>query len=166
MSTPDDFTIRAATEADVPTILAFIRLLAEYEKLAHEVTATPEQLRAQLFGAKPAAEVVIACEACRPVGFALYFTNFSTFLAKPGIYLEDVFVLPQARGKGYGRALLIHLARLAVERGCGRFEWAVLDWNQPAIDFYRSLGAEPLSEWTGQRVTGTALTDLAARDLF
>jgi len=166
MSAPDDFTIRAATEADVPTILAFIRLLAEYEKLSHEVTATPEQLRTQLFGAKPAAEVVIACEAGRPVGFALYFTNFSTFLAKPGIYLEDVFVLPEARGQGYGRALLIHLARLAIERGCGRFEWAVLDWNQPAIDFYRSLGAEPLSEWTGQRVTGKALTDLAARDLF
>jgi GNAT superfamily N-acetyltransferase len=166
MSTPDDFIIRPATAADAPTILAFIRLLAEYEKLAHEVTATPEQLRAQLFGAKPAAEVVLACEAERPVGFALYFTNFSTFLAKPGIYLEDVFVLPEARGKGYGRALLIHLARLAVERGCGRFEWAVLDWNQPALDFYRSLGAEPLSEWTGQRVTGKALTDLAARDLF
>ena len=166
MSTPDDFIIRTATEADVPTILSFILLLAEYEKLAQEVTATPEQLREQLFGAKPPAEVVLACEAGRPVGLALFFTNFSTFLAKPGIYLEDVFVLPEARGKGYGRALLIHLARLAVERGCGRFEWAVLDWNQPALDFYRSLGAEPLSEWTVQRVVGKALSDLATRDLF
>ncbi len=166
MPTPAAFLIRPATEADVPTILAFIRALAEYEKLTHEVTATQAQLRSQLFREPRRAEVLLACEGETAVGFALFFHNFSTFLAQPGLYLEDVFVLPEHRGKGYGRALLIHLAKLAVKRDCGRFEWAVLDWNQPAIDFYRSLGAEPLSEWTGQRVTGPALTALAARPLF
>jgi len=162
MNAPTEFTIRAATEADTATILEFIRRLAEYEKLSHQVTATPELLREQLFGAKPAADVVLACEGARPVGFGLFFTNFSTFLAKPGIYLEDLFVLPEARGKGYGRALLVHLARLAVERGCGRFEWSALDWNTPAWDFYKSLGAAPLEDWTIFRITGDALVKLAS----
>ncbi len=159
-------TIRPATEEDISTIFHFIQSLAEYEKLSHEIVATPETLREHLFREPRRAEVLFACENGVPVGFALYFYNFSTFLAKPGLYVEDLFVLPEHRGKGLGRALMIALARLAVERGCGRFEWTVLDWNQPSIDFYRSLGAEAKSEWIIQRVTGPALRELAARELF
>ncbi len=156
--------IRNATIEDVPLILEFIKGLAEYEKLAHEVTATEEILRKTLFGSRPAAEVVIChCEGA-PAGFALFFHNYSTFLGKPGIYLEDLFVKPEFRGKGLGRALLIYLARLAVERDCGRFEWSVLDWNEPAIGFYKSLGAVPKDDWTIFRVSGDALTQLAAME--
>jgi GNAT superfamily N-acetyltransferase len=166
MHAPDGFSIRPAREKDVPTILAFIRELAEFEDLLDDVTATPDQLREHLFGKQPRAEVYFACEHARPVGFALFFHNFSTFLGMPGLYVEDIFIVPEHRGKGYGRALMVHLARLAVERGCGRFEWAVLDWNQPAIDFYRSLGAAPMSQWITQRVTGSTLAALAERPLF
>lgn len=154
--------IRPAVEADVPLILRFIRELAEYERLAHEVVATEEGLRGTLFGARPFAEVVIAEEEGEPAGFALFFHNYSTFLGRPGLYLEDLYVRPEMRGAGIGRALLAHLARLAVERGCGRLEWWVLDWNEPAIRFYRSLGAQPMDDWTVFRVTGDALTQLAA----
>ena len=157
-----DLRIDAATVHDVPLILRFIKDLAEYERLSHEVVATEEGLRETLFGDRPAAEVVIARAADQPVGFALFFSSYSTFIGRPGIYLEDLFVSPDWRGRGVGRALLVHLARLAVGRGCGRFEWAVLDWNQPAIDFYRRLGARPMDEWTVYRVTGEALTQLAA----
>ena len=154
--------IRLATRADLPTILDFIRRLADYEKLSHEVTATEAELDRTLFGEQPAAEVVIAEHDGSPAGFALFFHNYSTFLAKPGIYLEDLFVLPAHRGKGIGKALLQFLAHTALERGCGRFEWSVLDWNTPAIEFYRSIGAVPMEEWTVQRVTGEALQQLAA----
>lgn len=146
-----------ALEADVPVILDFIRQLAEYEKLSHEVAATEETLRATLFGPRPYAEVLIAYWEQMPVGFALYFHNYSTFLAKPGIYLEDLFVNPSARGKGIGKALLTKLAEVALERGCGRVEWAVLDWNAPSIEFYRRMGAKPMDEWTTFRLTGEAL---------
>jgi GNAT superfamily N-acetyltransferase len=151
---------RPATPDDVPAILGFIRALAEYEKLSHAVVATEGQLRAHLFGPRPAAEVLIGELDGRPVGFALFFANFSTFLAKPGIYLEDLFVLPEARGHGVGRALLSAVAKLAVERDAGRLEWAVLDWNEPAIGFYRTVGAVPMDEWTTMRVTGDALREL------
>jgi GNAT superfamily N-acetyltransferase len=154
--------IRPATPADVPTILDLIRGLAEYEKLAHEAVGTEADLRRTLFGERPFAEVLVAEDAGVAVGFALFFHNYSTFLAKPGIYLEDLFVRPEARGKGIGRALMIELAKLAVARGCGRFEWAVLDWNVDAIRFYRSLGAVGMDEWRVQRVTGAALAKLAA----
>mgnify|MGYP003920907537 FL=1 len=157
-----DFKIRQATELDCATILRFITQLAEYEKLAHEVVADEKKLAATLFGDNPSAEVLIAEYDTKPVGFALYFTNYSTFLAQPGIYLEDLFVDITMRGKGFGKALLTHLAKLAVERNCGRLEWSVLDWNQPAIDFYRALGAEPMDGWTVNRLTGAALTNLAA----
>lgn len=160
------FSIRSATPDDVSLVFDFIRALAEYEKLTHEITATPAQMREHLFGPNPRAEVLFPCEDELPVGFALFFHNFSTFLARPGLYLEDLFILPEHRGKGYGRAMMIHLARLAQERGCGRFEWAVLDWNQPSIDFYRSLGATPMSQWIIQRVSGDALEELAAKPLF
>ena len=153
--------IRPASEADVPQILQFIRELAEYEKLLHEVTATEAGLRQQLFGARPHAECVIAELGGKPAGFALFFHNFSTFLAKPGLYLEDLYVRPELRGKGVGRQLLAHLASLALRRGCGRFEWAVLDWNKPAIDFYRSIGAEMMETWKINRLTGKALEKLA-----
>ena len=153
--------IRAATEVDVPLILRFIRELAEYERLLHEVVATEDGLRETLFGARPAAEVVIAEDGAEPVGFALFFQNYSTFLARPGLYLEDLYVRPEARGRGAGRALLAHLAQLARERGCGRLEWWVLDWNEPARRFYRSLGAQPMEDWTVHRVTGKALDRLA-----
>lgn len=166
MQLPEAFSIRAAVEEDLPTIAAFIRALADYEKLSHEVITTPEALRTHLFREPRRAEVLLACEHGVPVGFAIFFHNFSTFLALPGLYVEDLFVLPEHRGKGFGRALMIALARIAVERGCGRFEWTVLDWNQPSIDFYRSLGAESKSEWIIQRVTGSALQELARRDLF
>jgi GNAT superfamily N-acetyltransferase len=150
-----------AVEADVPVILEMIRGLAEYEKLAHLVAATEEQLRDTLFGPKPGAEVLLARQEGEYVGFALFFPNYSTFLAKPGIYLEDLFVKPHARGKGAGAALLKELARIAVRRGCGRIEWAVLDWNEPSIAFYKKLGAVPMDEWTTFRLTGDALNSLA-----
>ncbi len=154
--------IVAATEQDVPLIASFIRKLAEYEKLPHEMVATEEDLRAGLFGEK-AAEVLLAYWEGRPAGFALYFRNFSTFLGKPGIYLEDLFVEPALRGKGIGKALLVRLAEIARERGYGRVEWAVLDWNQPAIEFYRSLGAEAKDEWTVYQLSGDSLGRLAAK---
>ncbi len=157
----DEIRIREATPADVPLILDFIRRLAGYEKLAHECVATEEDLWVSLFGSAPVAEVLIAEIDELPLGFALFFTSFSTFLAKPGIWLEDLFVLPEYRGRGAGKALLAHLAALVQERGWGRLEWAVLDWNEPAIDFYRSLGAEPQEEWTTWRMTGESLRLMA-----
>jgi GNAT superfamily N-acetyltransferase len=158
----NDLNIRSANADDVPAILAFIKALAEYEKLSHQVTATEAQLRSTLFGAKPAAQVLIAEWQGQPAGIALYFNNYSTFLAKPGIYLEDLFVYPEYRGKGIGKALLIALARICVERGYGRLEWSVLDWNTPAIEFYRSMGAVLMDEWTINRVTGDALQRMAS----
>lgn len=148
---------------DCPLIAALIRELAVYEKLEHVCFVTPEALRETLFGARPYAEVTIGELAGEAVGFALYFHNYSTFMAKPGIYLEDLYVRPVARGKGVGKALLVHLARLALERGCGRVEWSVLDWNAPSIAFYKSLGAEPMDEWTIYRLTGDALAKLGTR---
>jgi GNAT superfamily N-acetyltransferase len=152
--------IRPATAHDVPLVLALIRELAEYEKLSDEVCATEDQLRSTLFGIRPVAEVIIASDDDRPVGFAVFFANYSTFLGRPGLYLEDLFVRPDARGKGIGRQLLEYLARLTVERGWGRLEWRVLDWNAPSIAFYKRLGAEPLDDWTVFRVTGDALRKL------
>jgi GNAT superfamily N-acetyltransferase len=154
-------TIRFAREPEVAQVLAFIRELAVYERLEHEVVATEADLRVALFGARSYAEVVFACVDTTPVGFALFFHNFSTFRGKPGIYLEDLFVRPAARGQGIGKRLLAWLARTAVERGCARLDWAVLDWNAPSIAFYRSLGAVALEEWTGFRLSGTALTETA-----
>jgi GNAT superfamily N-acetyltransferase len=153
-----------AAEQDVALILSFIRKLAEYEKLSHMVVATEDLLRETLFGERRVAEVVIAYLSDDPVGFALYFHNFSTFLGRPGIYLEDLFVDPPHRGKGVGKALLIHLAKVAMERNCGRLEWAVLDWNTPSIEFYKGLGAVALDDWTLFRVTGAVLTKLAANE--
>jgi GNAT superfamily N-acetyltransferase len=153
--------IRPAAAEDVPLILDFIRGLAEYERLPHECVATEESLRETLFGARPYAEVLIGEADGEAVAFALFFHNYSTFLARPGIYLEDLFVRPQARGRGYGRQMLARLARLARERNCGRLEWSVLDWNEDAIRFYRSLGAVAMDEWTVYRVTGEALERLA-----
>jgi GNAT superfamily N-acetyltransferase len=154
-------TMRPATADDVPLILRFIRGLAEYEKLAHECVATEERLRTTLFGARPAAEVQLAFVGEEPAGFALFFHNYSTFLAQPGIYLEDLFVEPRFRGLGVGRALLSKLAALAVERDCGRLEWSVLDWNTDAIGFYEKLGARGMTDWTVHRLTGDALHRLA-----
>ena len=154
--------IRSARPDDVAAILRLIRALAEYEKLAHEVVATEDALRQSLFGARPAAEVLLAEEGGQAVGLALFFPNYSTFLARPGIYLEDLFVEPAHRGRGIGKALLQAVARLAVQRGCGRFEWSVLDWNKPAIEFYQALGARPMSDWTVMRVTGEALRRLGS----
>ncbi len=153
--------IAPAAEPDVPVILKFIRDLAEYEKLSHIVIATEENIHQNVFGPNPVAEVLIAYWNDQAVGFALFFRNFSTFLGQVGIYLEDLFVEPAHRGKGIGKALLIRLAQLAIERGYGRLDWAVLDWNSPSIEFYRSLGAVPLDEWTGYRLTGEALSRLA-----
>jgi GNAT superfamily N-acetyltransferase len=150
-----------AQAADAELILEFVRELAEYERLSHAVTADAATLREALFGARPAAEVVIAEFEGAPAGFALFFTNFSTFIGRPGIYLEDLFVRPACRRLGIGRVLLAWLARLAEERGCGRLEWAVLDWNEPAIRFYRGLGAVPMDEWTVFRVEGEAIGRLA-----
>jgi GNAT superfamily N-acetyltransferase len=155
--------IRAAVREDTALILAFIRDLAEYEKLAHEAVADEAGLALQLFGERPRAEVLIAEVDGRPAGFALFFHNFSTFVGKPGLYLEDLFVRPAFRSLGLGKRLMLRLAQIAVERDCGRFEWSVLDWNTPAIDFYRSLGAIGMEEWTVQRVSGDALRALAAR---
>jgi GNAT superfamily N-acetyltransferase len=155
-------SIVPATEPDVPVILELIRGLADYEKLTHAVTATEERLRETLFGARPAAEALLAHWDGECAGFAVFFANYSTFLAQPGLFLEDLYVKPHLRGKGIGLALLKHLARVAVRRGCGRMEWEVLDWNQPSIRFYRKLGAAPLDEWTKYRLTGEALGKLAA----
>jgi len=157
------FNIREATESDVPLILQFIRDLAEYEKLAHLVVATEATLRDTLFGGTPFAEVLIAEEEGTAAGFALFFHNYSTFLAQPGIYLEDLFVKPEYRGRGYGKTLLVRLAQIARERNCGRVEWAVLDWNEPSIAFYKSLGARAMDEWHTFRLTGEALEKLAGR---
>lgn len=149
--------IRLATSADLPAIARLIRGLAEYEKLSHVVQLDEARLKDHLFGPRPYAEVLMAEEAGAVVGFALFFHNYSTFLARPGIYLEDLFVLPEHRGQGHGKALLCAVARLAVERGCGRMEWSVLDWNEPSIAFYRALGAVPLNDWTMFRLAGEAL---------
>ncbi len=151
---------RFANERDCGLILSFIRLLADYEKMSDQVVATEDLLREWIFEKKKA-EVLFVCEGGKEVGAALFFHNFSTFLGRAGIYLEDLLVLPECRGKGYGKALLKKLAQITVERGCGRLEWACLDWNQPSIDFYRSLGAVPMDEWTTYRLTGETLREMA-----
>ena len=157
-----DFEIKPARPDDVPLILWFIKELAVYEKMADQVVATEEGLRETLFGERPGAEVIFAYSRGEAVGFALFFHNYSTFLGQRGLYLEDLYVKPEFRGHGFGRALLSHLAKIAKERKCGRLEWWVLDWNEPAIKFYRSLGAAPMDEWTVYRVTGEALDKLAS----
>ena len=159
----ENLTIRPAVISDASVILGFVRELAVYEKLLHEVVATEALFAEYLFGDKPMAEVIIAEWDKKPVGFALFFHNFSTFLGRPGIYLEDLFVLTEMRGKGIGKALLTSLAHLTRERQCGRLEWSVLDWNEPAIQFYRSIGAVPMDDWTVQRLTGDALDALAGQ---
>ena len=158
----DSFQIRAATKADVAVVLSFIKKLADYERLSHEVVATEELLLETLFGRRRTAEVALGYYKRVPVGFVLYFHNFSTFLGRPGIYIEDLFVDEAFRRRGFGGALLRYVAKLAKQRNCGRLEWSVLDWNEPAIDFYRKLGAVPMSEWTVFRVTGDSLTRLAS----
>lgn len=157
-----DFALRQARAEDCGLILALIRELAEYEKLSHEVVATEEALRENLFGEQPRAEVAIGEHRGEAVAYALFFHNFSTFTGRPGIYLEDIYVKPAMRGRGYGKCLLAYVAKLAVERDCARMEWSVLDWNQPSIQFYRSLGAAAMDEWTVQRLTGAALENVAA----
>ena len=161
MNSSNAVTIRKATAADVPLILHFIRALADYEKLLDLVSATEAKLQATLFGERPAAETLLAYLGEQPVGFALFFQNYSTFLAQPGIYLEDLFVNPDARGNGIGLALIQAIAKIAVERGCARMDWAVLDWNTPAIEFYHRIGALPQTEWTTQRLVGDALVKMA-----
>ena len=164
MGTTPTFTLRPATPGDVPTVLALIRELAEYEQLAHAVVATEADLQAALFGDGHVAHAVLARDTQGDIaGFALYFFNFSTFVGKPGLYLEDLFVRPAFRRRGLGRALLAHLAQIALDRGCRRMEWSVLDWNAQAIAVYRAIGAEPMDEWTVQRLSGDALQRLAAR---
>lgn len=155
------FYLKKAEKTDVPVVLQLIKGIAEYEKLSHEVVATEEMLEENLFGKKQFAEVVLGFEGDKAVGFALFFHNFSTFTGKPGLYLEDLFVYEEYRGKGYGKALLLYLAKLAQERDCGRFEWVVLDWNKPAIDFYNSLGAKQMNEWIITRVAGKDIESLA-----
>jgi GNAT superfamily N-acetyltransferase len=162
---PGPLLLRAATADDLPQILAFIDELADYEKLRHEVHATLADLRVHLFGARPAAEVLIAEWESRAAGFALFFTTFSTFLGKPGLWLEDLYVRPELRGKGIGRALLAELARQAAARGYGRVDWAVLDWNEPAKSFYHGLGARQMKDWRTWRLTGEALLQLGRREL-
>jgi GNAT superfamily N-acetyltransferase len=162
MSAPQ-LSIRPVRADEVDLVLEFIRELADYERLAHEVTATRADIEAALFGSRPYAEAIIGCIDGQPCGFALFFHNFSTFLGRPGLYLEDLYVRPASRGCGLGRRMLAWLARLALQRGCGRFEWAVLDWNEPALKVYRRLGAQPADEWTLQRMTGEALARLAAQ---
>lgn len=157
-----NFHIRSAAATDVATIFDLIRQLSVYEKLEHMVSGNESMLREALFGAKPTCECVIAEEAGTPIGFALFFTTFSTFLCKPGLYLEDLFVIPAARERGYGKALLVHLAALARARDCGRFEWRVLDWNTPSIDFYKSLGAAIMPEWHLARMTEVEIARLAS----
>jgi GNAT superfamily N-acetyltransferase len=159
----DDLIIRPAAQHEVSLILKFIRDLARYERLEHMVVATEDSLREGLFGPRPFAEVAFACVHGVPEGFALFFHNFSTFLGRPGIYLEDLFVQPEARGRGIGRKLLSWLAAVAVSRGCGRLDWAVLDWNEPSIGFYKSLGAISVDDWRMFRLAGPALIELAAR---
>lgn len=161
MNSQSNFEIRPARVEDVPVILELIRELATYERAPDEVTATEKQLVDVLFGERPAAEVLLVFEGKSPIGFAVFFHNFSTWLGRPGLYLEDLFVKPEKRGKGYGRALLIDLAKIARDRACGRMEWAVLNWNEPAIKFYRALGAEPLDEWTVFRLTREGIAELA-----
>jgi GNAT superfamily N-acetyltransferase len=156
-----ELTLRFADESDVPLVLSFIKKLAEYEKLSHEVVADEATLRRSLFGERQVAEVIIGDYKDQPVAFALFFHNFSTFLGQPGLYLEDLFVDPAMRGRGIGQMMLSYLAQLAVKRGCGRLEWWVLDWNESAINFYKKLGAYPMDEWTVYRVTGSTLTQLA-----
>mgnify|MGYP001379861143 CR=1 FL=1 len=158
-----DFTLKHATIDDVPLILQLIKGIAEYEKLSHEVVATEEILAESMFGEQKYAEAVIGYEGDTPVGFALFFHNFSTFTGRPGLYLEDLFVYEEYRGKGYGKILLLYLAKLAAERQCGRYEWVVLDWNKPAIDFYNSLGAKQMTEWIITRVAGEDIIKLAAK---
>ena len=155
-------TLRQATTRDVSLVLSFIRELAGYERLTHEVTATEAHLRETLFGPCPRAEVIFGVYEGREIAYALFFHNYSSFQGRPGLYLEDIYVKPEMRGQGCARAMLAYLARLAVERGCGRFDWTVLDWNEPALRFYRSLGAVPMSEWTIQRLTGADLKRLAS----
>ncbi len=159
-----ELIIRSATPADVPQLFGLIKALAEYEKLSHAVTGDLASLESHLFGARPYAEAIVAEWSGEIVGFALFFYNYSTFLTKPGIYLEDLFVLPAYRGKGIGKALLTHLAKLAVDRDCGRLEWSVLDWNESAIAFYQRMGASVLPDWRICRVTGESLTNLASKD--
>jgi GNAT superfamily N-acetyltransferase len=157
-----DLRIEPATIRDVPLILTFIQELAEYEQLAHACIATEDDLRTQLFGLNPVAHTVIAYAGEEPAGFALYFFNFSTFLARPGLYLEDLYIKPAMRKRGIGRALLAYLARVASDRGCGRMEWSVLNWNEPAIRVYRGIGAQSMDDWTVMRLTGPAISALAA----
>jgi GNAT superfamily N-acetyltransferase len=157
------FTITPATRADLQTVVDLVRALAVYEKLEHIMVSAVDDFDRELFGANAKIECVVAREDETPVGFALYFNNFSTFLGRKGLYLEDLFVIPEARGKGYGKALLVHLAKIAVARGCGRFEWNVLDWNTPSIEFYESMGASVLPDWRIVRVTGEKLVALAAK---
>ena len=161
----EKFTIRPATIADVPIILELIRALATYERAPNDVTATEQSLAEVLFGKKPAAEVLLLFENETAAGFAVFFHNFSTWLGRPGLYLEDLFVRPEHRGKGYGRALLVQLAKIARERDCGRMEWAVLDWNEPAIQFYRKLGAKSMDEWTVFRLTRDEIAEVADSSL-
>lgn len=161
MSSSSEFRIESATESDIPLILTFIKGLARYEGLAYEVVATEENLRESMFGPRASTEAVIAYVATEPAGFAVFFHNYSTFLGRSGLYLEDLFVLPEWRGCGLGRALLGYVARVAVTRDCGRLEWSVLDRNEPAIRFYRDLGARPMDEWTIYRLTGEALEQLS-----
>ncbi len=157
-----EVVVRPAARADVPQLMEFIRELAEYERLAHLVEITEELLAKALFGERPAAEALVAESGGEAVGWALFFTNFSTFKGLPGLYIEDIYVRPQFRGRGAGKALLTEVARLAVKRGCGRVEWAVLDWNTPSIEFYKGLGAVPLDEWTMYRLTGESLQRLGS----
>ncbi len=162
MNSPNEIRIEPATERDIPLVLSFIKALAEYERLADAVAATEESLRETLFGPRARAEIVIAHTGGEAAGFAVWFHNYSTFLGRAGLYLEDLFVLPEWRRRGVGHALLGHLASVAVARGCGRLEWSVLDWNEPAIRFYRNLGARPMDEWTVFRLAGDALKRLAS----
>ena len=162
MTPPDSLRIEPAQPADAVLIVAMVRELAEYERLLNDVRIIPDDVHRDLFGPRAFAEAVVARVSDEPVGFALWFYNYSTFEGRPGLYLEDLFVRPASRGHGYGESLLRHLARLAIERGCARFEWSVLDWNEPAIAFYRKLGAVPMDDWTVQRVSGDALRALAA----
>ena len=159
-----EFVIRPATESDVPALLSLMKQLAGYEKLCHELVATEDDLRRSLFGPRPVAEALIGESGGTPVAYAIFFHNFSSFLGRAGLYLEDLFVIPSCRGRGFGKRMLVHLAKIAIERNCGRFEWSVLDWNEPAIDFYRRLGAVPMDEWTVFRLEGAALERLADAD--
>lgn len=158
------FRLSAASERDIPVILSLIRALADYERLADQVESTDADLRAALFGSRPAAEVILGYAGDEPAGFALYFQTFSTFKGRPGLYLEDIFVKPEWRRQGLGQQLLARLARIAIERGYGRMEWSVLNWNDTALRVYRAVGARPMNDWTVYRLNGAALRDLAARD--